>query len=284
MHRLWFGALALLFVGGTELRAETLIERGDYLVNSVMGCGNCHTPRDKGVQVMDRHLSGGFQTFSEPWFVVKGANLTPDRDTGIGAWSDNDIKRALTHGVRPNGTPLAEVMPSAFYKILTPRDLDAIVAYLRTVAPIRNEVQTPNYKSEPPPSDYPLAATNLTDKDLSDPKKRGLYLATLAHCMACHARTSAEQAADYKNTFGKGGRAFKGPWGETVAANITSHPTAGLGAWTDAELKRALVEGVSRDGRKLKPPMIDHVGYYKKWNDQDIGALMAWVRTIPPLP
>jgi mono/diheme cytochrome c family protein len=284
MQRLWLGALALVFVGGAELRAETPLERGAYLVNAVMGCGNCHTPRDKGVQVMERQLSGGFQTFSEPWFVVKGANITPDKETGIGAWTNDDIKRALTHGTRPNGTPLAEVMPSEFYKILTPRDLDAVVAYLKSVAPIRNEVQAPNYKSEPPSSHYPPAETKLTDKDLADPKKRGLYLATLAHCMACHARTSADLPADYKNAFGKGGRAFKGPWGETVAANITSHPTAGLGSWTDAELKRALVEGVSRDGRKLKPPMIDHVGHYKKWTEQDISALVAWVRTIPPLP
>jgi mono/diheme cytochrome c family protein len=258
MHRLLCGALALVAVGHTELRAETLLERGSYLVNAVAGCGNCHTPRDKGVQVTERQLSGGFQTFNEPWFVVKGANL--------------------------NGNPLAEVMPSGFYKILTPRDQDAIVAYLRSVAPIRNEVQAPNYKSEAPPSHYPLADTKLTDKDMSDVKKRGLYLATLAHCMACHARTSADLPADYKNAFGKGGRAFKGPWGETVAANITSHKTAGIGAWTDAELRRALVEGVSRDGRKLKPPMIDHVGHYQKWTDQDISALMAWVRTIPPLP
>lgn len=284
MHRLLFSALALLVVGHADVRAETLLERGDYLVNAVMSCGNCHTPRDKGAQVMERQLSGGFQTFNEPWFVVKGANLTPDKDTGLGAWTDAEIKRALIDGTHKNGHPLAETMPSAFYKILTPRDQDAVVAYLRSVAPIRNEVQAPNYKSEAPPSHYPLAETKLTDKDMSDVKKRGLYLATLAHCMACHARTSVELPADYKNAFGKGGRAFKGPWGETVAANITSHPTAGIGAWTDAELKRALVEGVSRDGRKLKPPMIDHVGYYKKWTEQDINALVAWVRTIPPLP
>ena len=130
--------------------AETLLERGDYLVNHLMSCSNCHSPRGPGAA--SRALSGGVQVFDEPWFRVKGANITPDRDTGIGTWSDDDIKRAITLGVRPNGTPLAETMPSAFFRILTPRDLDALVAYLRSVPAVHNEVTAPVYKAAVPPS------------------------------------------------------------------------------------------------------------------------------------
>ncbi|WP_082540692.1 c-type cytochrome [Pseudolabrys sp. Root1462] len=262
--------------------AETLLERGDYLVNHLMSCSNCHSPRGPGAA--SRALSGGVQVFDEPWFRVKGANITPDRDTGIGTWSDDDIKRAITLGVRPNGTPLAEAMPSAFFRILTPRDLDALVAYLRSVPAVRNEVTAPVYKAAVPPSPaYPPAVKRFSDADLGDPAKRGLYLSTVAHCMACHARTSEEVPADYIKTLGKGGRAFKGPWGETRSANITSSRTAGIGAWSDAELRRALTEGVTPDGRKLRPPMSDHVAYYRTWNAGDLDALVAWVRTIPPL-
>src|SRR5262245_57269542 len=109
MTRFAVTALAVLIATGAG--AQTLLERGNYLVNGIMGCGNCHTPRAQGQQVKERALSGGFQVFDEPWFVVKGSNITPDRDTGIGAWSDADIKRAMTEGVRPNGVPLALVMP-----------------------------------------------------------------------------------------------------------------------------------------------------------------------------
>ncbi len=75
----------------------------------------------------------------EPQFTVKGSNITPDRETGIGAWSDADIRQMMTEGVRPNGVPVAQ-MPYPFYKIMTPGDLDAVVAYIKTVAPVRNEV------------------------------------------------------------------------------------------------------------------------------------------------
>lgn len=274
--------LALAVFGFAPLaQGETLVERGDYLVNHLIGCGNCHSPRGPGAA--SRALSGGVQVFDEPWFRVKGANITPDRETGIGTWSDDDIKRAITKGVRPNGTPLAETMPSAFFRILSPGDLDAIVAYLRSVPAVHNEVTAPVYKAAAPSSPaYPLAAKRFSDADVADPKQRGIYLSTVAHCMACHARTS-EAPADYIKTFGKGGRAFKGPWGETHSANITASRTAGIGAWSDADLKRALTEGVTPDGRKLKPPMIDHVAYYRTWKPADLDALIAWVRTIPPL-
>ena len=264
------------------VRAETLVERGDYLVNHLMNCGNCHSPRGPGAAA--RALSGGVQVFDEPWFRVKGANITPDRETGIGAWSDDDIKRAIVQGIRPNGTPLAETMPSAFFRILTPRDLDAVVAYLRSVPAVHNEVMAPIYKAASPVSpSYPPAARRFSDADLADPMQRGVYLSTVAHCMACHARTSEAAPADYIKSFGKGGRIFKGPWGETRSANITSSRSAGIGSWSDADLRRALTEGVTPDGRKLKPPMIDHVGYYRTWKPADLDALIAWVRTIPPL-
>ena len=70
-----------------------------------------------------------------------------DPETGIGSWSEADVKRALTEGVRPSGVPLAPQMPVAFYKILTPRDLDAVAAYIKTAAPVRNQVPPPVYKA-----------------------------------------------------------------------------------------------------------------------------------------
>ena len=73
-----------------------------------------------------------------------------------------------------------------------------------------------------------------------------------------------------------------GPWGTAVIANITSHPKSGIGAWTDAEIRRALTHGVSRDGRAFKQPMARQ-DYFSRMTDADIEAIVAWVRTIPPI-
>src|SRR5262249_33196051 len=151
-----------------------------YLVNSVMACDGCHTPRQGPAFVMERRFSGGSQTWDTPAYTVKGANITPDRDTGIGAWSADDFKRPLGEGVRPSGIPLAPQMPFAFYKILTPRDLDAVVTYIRSVAPVRNEVQAPSYKAAMKFELIPGGEKPVAEADLADPVKRGFYLATIA--------------------------------------------------------------------------------------------------------
>jgi len=268
--------------GAAGARAETLIERGAYLVNAVMACDGCHTPRPGGVFVMERRFSGGSQTWDTAAYTVRGANITPDRDTGIGAWSRVDLKRALTDGVRPNGVALAPQMPFAFYKILTPRDLDALALYVAAAQPVRNAVQAPSYKAEMKYSLIPGAEKPFADEDLRDPVKRGFYLATIAHCMECHSRRP-DGTQDYSAAWwGRGGFEFRDTWGAAVARNISSHQTAGLGGWTDAEIRRVLVEGIGRDGRTLKPPMARHI-YFKHMTDADVGAIVAWLRTLPPV-
>ncbi len=140
--------VAVLLAAAGVASAQSVIERGSYLVNAVMVCDGCHTPRGPGgVFVMEKRFAGGSQTWDTPAYTVKGSNITPDRETGIGAWSDGEIKRALTEGTHRLGRPISPQMPFPFYQILTPRDLDAIVAYLRSVAPVRNEVQAPVYKA-----------------------------------------------------------------------------------------------------------------------------------------
>jgi len=278
---LGFAVIVLVLSGHTAI-AQSLAERGNYLVNVIGACGNCHTPREKGQLDNSRELSGGFQTFDEPWFQVKGSNLTPDPDTGLGKWSATDIKRALLEGVRPNGVHLAPVMPFALYRTMTPADVDAIVAYLRGLKPIRNEVPTPLYKMETSKEEYPDAARPITEADMASPVKRGAYLAAIGHCMHCHSRRSTDVMPDYKGAWGAGGRVFTSPAGEAKTANISSDKTHGLGAWTDIEIKRSLTDGVSRDGRRLKPPMVGYAAYWSKLRTEDLDALVAWIRSIPP--
>src|SRR6516225_2108594 len=113
-------------IGGVS--ADTAIERGDYLVNTIMACGNCHSPRDaEGKFIAGKALSGGL-TFDTPAFLATAPNITPDRETGIGAWSDAEVRRSLIEGIRPDhgklpGVALAAIMPANFYKALLPDDL-----------------------------------------------------------------------------------------------------------------------------------------------------------------
>lgn len=261
--------------------AETLLERGTYLVNAVMACDGCHTPREKGELVMEKRFSGGSQLWDTPAYTVRGSNITSDRETGIGAWTDDEIKRVLTEGIHRYGRPIAPQMPFPFYRILTARDLDAIVAFLRSVPPVRNAVQTPVYRAAMAVEPVPGATKPFTEDDLRDPVKRGFYLGTIGHCMECHGR-GGDRTPNYKNGWGKGGYVFTESWGSVVTPNITSHPTAGLGSWTDAEIKRALTRSVGRDGHAFKPPM-ERKTYFSRMTDADLDALVAWIRTIPPL-
>ena len=274
---------AVVALTTTAQAQQSLLERGSYLANGIMTCNHCHTPKDKaGNPIMEQQFAGGSQRFNESTFSASGSNITSDRETGVGGWSDADIKRALVEGIRPNGVQLATTMPYPLYKVLTPRDLDAVVAYVRSVAPIKNAVTPPVYKAQQVPYLFPGAEKPMSEADLRDPVKRGLYLASLAHCMHCHAERK-DDIPNYRTGAGKGGREFKTPTGMVKGANITSHPTAGIGGWSDAELKRALTEGVSRDGRPLAQTMAQYRIYFSRLTEEDLTALVAWMRSLPPL-
>lgn len=257
---------------------SALVKRGDYLVNTIMTCGNCHTPKGPPAAVAGKDFSGGL-TFDEPPFKVTAPNITPDKETGIGNWSDADIKKLMLTGKRPDGVQVAEVMPTSFYPILTAGDLNATVAYLRSLKPVKNKVPAPIYKIALPHHVFPGAEKPFKQADLKNKLKRGFYLATIGHCMECHTPFGPGGAPDFKNSLGKGGREFPGPWGVSKSRNITSSKTAGIGGWTDAEIKRAITHGKRKDGSPLKPPM--GFGYYAKMTNADLDAVVAYVRTLP---
>ena len=180
--------------------------------------------------------------------------------------------------MRPNGTQIAPMMPYGFYKVFTPADIDAVVAYLKSVSAVSNAVEPPVYKAAMHVDTPPGADKAMSETDMADPRKRGFYLATIGHCMECHTPL-VNDVHDYAQ-LGKGGQSFPGPWGVTVSRNITSHATAGLGAWSDAEIKAAITQGLHRDGAKLKPPMA--FSLYATMTDQDLSAIVAYLRTVPP--
>jgi mono/diheme cytochrome c family protein len=255
------------------------VKRGDYLANGILTCANCHSPKGPPAAVAGKDYSGGL-SWDEPPFKVTAPNITPDKETGIGSWTDAEIKTVMRTGIRPNGVHVAMIMPTGFYHIMTDRDLDAVVAYLRTLKPVSNKVADPVYKMPQVEHVIPGGEKPFNEGMMSDKLKKGFYLATIAHCMECHTPFAPSGAGvDFQNSLGKGGREFPGPWGVSTARNITSSKSAGIGDWSDAEIKRAITQGVRKDGSRLKPPM----GYpfYAKMTDGDLDAIVAYVRTVP---
>jgi mono/diheme cytochrome c family protein len=256
---------------------SNLINRGDYLVNGILTCGNCHTPKGPNGDIMDKAFSGGL-SWDEPPFKVTAPNITQHKETGIGKWTDTQIKKLLRTGVMPNGVHVAMIMPTGYYHIMTERDLDAVVAYLHTLKPVKNIVPAPIYKMPQVEVVFPGGEKPYTEAMMKDKVKKGFYLVTIAHCMECHT-PMGPKGREFATKLGTGGFKFPGPWGVSVSRNITSSKTKGIGAWTDAEIKRAITQGISKDGSHLKPPMGFH--YYARLTPDDLDAVVAYLRTVP---
>lgn len=275
MRLIGFLALAALgFAAPGRAQDAPLLERGRYLVEVTAACGNCHTPKGPGGNIPGRDLAGGF-TIDAPPFRAVASNITPDAETGIGRWTDAQLARAIREGIRPDGSLIGPPMPFEFYRHLSDRDLAAMVAYLRTVPPIRNQVERSTYRI-PLPASYGPPVTSVPPP-ADNAVARGAYLAgPVAHCMECHTPLLPTGHNDMAR-LGAGGQQFPGPGGVAVARNIT--PTA-LGAWSDAEIDRAIRAGVSRDGSRLSPPMAFYA--YARMSAEDMADLIAYLRSLPP--
>lgn len=278
MRKSWMAAFAAMIAcapAGAQDRA--VLERGRYLVEVTAACGNCHTPMGPNGPVAGRHLAGG-TVFDEPPFRAVAPNITPDAETGIGRWTDAQLARAIREGKRPDGSTIGPPMPMGLYRGLSDADLAAMIAYLRTVPAVRNATERSVYRIPLPDAYGPPIATVSAPAD--DAVSRGAYLAgPVAHCVECHT-PMVNGHSDFSRT-GAGGMEFRGPWGVSVARNITPHAN-GLGGWSDAEIIRAVTTGVSANGRQLMPPMAFWA--YREMSERDLSDLIAYLRSLPPQP
>ena len=257
-------------------QTDSRVERGRYLVESIAGCGNCHTPQGPNGPEPGKALAGGLR-IDEPAFTAVASNITPDPDTGIGKWTDAQIALAIREGKRPDGSLIGPPMPIGLYRGISDNDLAAMVAYLRTVPPVKHAVAKSTYRITLPPS-YGPPVGKVADVPRTDKVAYGRYLAgPVGHCVECHSRPGPQGMPDFANGLGAGGMAFPGPWGRSVASNIT--PT-GLARFTDAQLKAVITTGVRPDGSRLLPPM--GTAYYARMTGDDLDALVAYLRTLPP--
>ena len=262
---------------------DALLERGTYLVEGIIACANCHTPKhpDTGAYLDGMDYAGSFMIKDEA-LTAFAPNITMDVETGIGSWTDEEIIVAMRDGFRPDGTLIRPPMPIPFYRAMSDYDVRAIVAYLRTIKPVKNVVPDSEYNI-PLPQNYGPKVGTIPETPRDDPVAYGKYVThTLGHCTGCH--TPRENGKlDFSRT-NVGGRVFNNIYGlgfTAVSMNITPHPVAGIGGWTDEEIKRAITKGISRNGRELARVMA--FPHYENISEEDLDAIIAYLRSLPPL-
>lgn len=260
-----------------ELKAASLIERGEYLTRAA-DCVVCHSAKEGAP------FAGG-RAFVLPFGTLYSTNITPDVETGIGAYTDADFLNAVHKGIGRGGTKLYPAMPYASYTSMSDADALAIKAYLFTLKPLHAPALQNTLM-------FPFDQRSLMglwaalfnpdrrfepDAERSDEWNRGAYLAeALGHCGECHTPRNLAFALDNRKKFAG---AIQAGW---RAYNISSDHAGGVGSWSDADLAHYLSTGHA-DGRgTASGPMGEAVdeslGYLKPG---DIAAMVTYLRTVP---
>jgi mono/diheme cytochrome c family protein len=250
------------------------IERGRYLA-AAADCSGCHTDPQGGGP-----YAGG-RPIQTPFGRVLAANITPDRDTGIGAWSDAEFDAAVRGGKMPNGSRLYPAMPYAYYTRMTQEDVQALRAYLNTLAPIRNDVHS---NQLPFPFDI-RAGMRLWDAlyfkpgvYASDPQKsqswnRGGYLVSgPGHCGACHTpKTSLGGDVTGKPLQGYSIQGWFAP-------DITDDSRRGIGDWSPQDIVEYLQNGHNRFAGAAGPMSEEVANSSSQLSDADLLAIATYLK------
>ncbi len=283
-------------VSNTEDSLKKVIERGNYLANHVAACIHCHSQRDftkfSGPVVPGTEGGGGFEFSNKIVDFIPGTlygkNITPDPETGIGTWTDDEILRAITQGINKKGDTLFPLMPYASFNHMAKEDLLSIIAYIRTLKPIKNKVpdrqlMIPISMAYPGPALQASVDGNVRPPE-SDPVKYGAYLVGMADCLGCHTPFVKGQP-DFSRSFA-GGNTFSTPSFKVNSANITSDSATGIGAWTEERFLNKFTIYREEKAYNYDPgkqnsimPLSDFAGM----TDSDLKAIYAYLRTVKPI-
>ncbi|MBR9861501.1 c-type cytochrome [bacterium] len=287
--------LALPNVGEPEeITIEVTPERvahGKYLAHSVTVCMDCHSARDwsqfSGPIVPGTEGQGGerfTQEFGFPGTYI-AKNITP---YGIGDWTDGEILRAISSGVRKNGDALFPIMPHHNYGKMDREDLYSIIAYLKTLPSI--EKDHPESESDFPMNfiinTIPKKAEFSTKPSPSDELAYGEYLTTAASCNDCHTKQVKGQFVEGMEF--AGGFEFQLPWGMVRSANITQDKETGIGTWTWEQFRDRFKQ--YQDSAYQSPAMKENDFnsimpwvMYSSMTEQDLKAIYTYLQTLKPI-
>lgn len=274
----------------TVERTPDRIRRGEYLANHVAACMDCHSTRNwayfSGPLTTGTLGKGGEYFGPEMGFPGEfySKNLTP---ANLNNWTDGEIFRAITSGVDKDGKSLFPVMPYPYYARMDTEDVLDIIAYIRSLPPIENDV---------PESDaaFPMnllintmpVKTAFTKKPAkNDPEAYGQYLVTVAACMDCHSPVNKGKVI-LEKAF-SGGREFTLPGGILRSANITPDTATGIGSWTE----RMFVGRFKEYEHLENMPSVKPTDYntlmpwsmYAGMDTTDLKAIYAYLTSLPPI-
>lgn len=260
------------------------LERGRYLFNHAFACVDCHSAHDTSNPdhpvLANMQGAGEVMPFENLPGRVVASNLTPDRDTGAGSWTDDQLARAIREGIGHDGRTLFPMMPYEHYKHMADEDLASVVVYIRSLAPVRNELPRTEIifpvkylmRSAPEPVTAPVSTPDPTDR-----VQWGAYLADQGGCSDCHTPMDKGQALPGLEF--AGGQVFAGKWGTTVSANITPD-ASGISYYDEALFLQVFRTGYVK-ARKLDALMPTE--QYRGMTDDDLKAIFAYLRTLRPI-
>jgi mono/diheme cytochrome c family protein len=261
------------------LEKASLVERGEYLALAA-DCMACHTTQG------GKPYAGGLG-FNLPFGTLYSTNITPDKETGIGNYSDGDFLNAVHRGIRRDGARLYPAMPFVSYTYMTDADALAIKAYLFSLPPVRAAAPA-NTLAFPFDQRWAMGFWSVVfnpdtrfepDTSKTPEWNRGAYLSeALAHCGECHTPRNPAFALDNRKKFAgavtAGWRAF----------NISSDKATGIGGWRDDDLASYLSVGHAPGHGTASGPMGEAVDRsLSHLKPEDIRAVVAYLRTVPPI-
>jgi mono/diheme cytochrome c family protein len=270
---------------------KRVVERGEYLAHHVAICIDCHSKREfTKFSLPPKEGTFGIGA-SFPFGKAEGIpgdiwapNITPTR---LSSWSDDEIARAVAHGVNKTGDTLFPIMPYINYSKVAKDDLYAIIAYLRTLP--SSDSTVPARQLAIPMSALPPLPEFALEKnvrpDASDKVKYGEYLVNMASCAFCHTPENKDGSRDFSKAF-SGGFVFNTPMFQVTVANITPDSATGIGSWTEDAFVAKFRNNSSDEMVNKNPGKQQSVmpwAMYGKMKEEDLRAIYAYLRTVPPI-
>lgn len=275
---------------------QKVLEKGKYLATHVAACIHCHSKRDFSKYsgpVIPGTEGGGGQVFSNAMLdalpgTFYGKNITPDPETGIGNWTDAELLRAITQGINKNGDTLFPIMPYANFNRMAKEDLLSIIAYLKTLKPIKNKIpdrqlMIPISMAYPGPALQKSVDNNICPPE-SDKVKYGEYLITMGDCSGCHT-PFVKGETDFARMFA-GGNTFNIEKFKVTSANITSDTATGIGKWTEEMFLAKFIPYREEKNYNFVAGTVNTVmpmSEYAGIKDDDLKAIYAYIKTIKPV-
>ncbi|HMS64743.1 MAG TPA: cytochrome C [Ignavibacteria bacterium] len=267
-----------------------MYERGKYLANTFASCTDCHSDRnpDKfGNPLIESTIGKGGQDYGEGAGYVPASNITSDKETGIGNWTDGEIFRAITMGIDKKGEALGPMMPYLYFRNMDEEDVKSIIVYIRSLPPIRNEVKEHKFN-------FPVNLIFRTLPTAPDFKKKPDENNTIAlgeyysgGCLSCH--SPMEKGEFINDKLYSGGVEYPAPKGGIVrSGNITPDKETGIGNWSKEQFIQKF--------RAFKNPEVTNVTvnenefntvmpwtFYADATDADLGAVYDFLMTQKPV-